>query len=208
MIANNLTGKGPVGSRLSSEYCSALLPDLRSDRASVPFLGPVSQLTLTFGTHFAYSTQRRRNVRVENQVLLVEGDAPLRRSLENYLERAGYAFHSCATAREALTLAERHQHTIAIVGYHLPDANGAGLLEKLIGVVPKLATIILSEYDFQAVAEEMVRVKVDSFLKKPFDLVDLEAALDSAGSRAGKSKENLQWEPEVDSKGVPASIYK
>ncbi len=147
-------------------------------------------------------------MRVENRVLLVEGDAPLRRSLENYLERAGYAFHSCATAREALALVEEHRHTIAIVGYHLPDANGAGLLEKLLGVVPELATIILSEYDFQAIAEEVVRVKVGSFLKKPFDLVELETALSSAGSKAGKTKEDLQWEPEVDSKGVPASIYK
>ncbi len=43
----------------------------------------------------------------EIEVLVVEDEASLRRSLTKYLERAGYTFECCATAREALALAER-----------------------------------------------------------------------------------------------------
>ena len=124
------------------------------------------------------------------------------------LERAGYAFHSCSTAREALALVEGNHYPIAIVEYHLPDANGAGLLEKLKTVMPELASIVLSEYDFQAVANDLVRVSVGSFLKKPFDLVDLEAALSHAGSRAGKVENESGWKSEFNVKGVPASLFK
>ena len=54
------------------------------------------------------------------------------------------------------------------------------LIENLNLVAPEAAAIVLSEYDFQAVADDLNRVKIQTFLKKPFDLVDFEAALHSA----------------------------
>jgi DNA-binding NtrC family response regulator len=119
------------------------------------------------------------------EVLVVEDEASLKRSLTKYLERAGYTFECCATAREALALAERHVPGIVIAEYLLPDANGAGFLEKLVRIVPDVAVILLSEYDFQAVSRDLAHVAVGSFLKKPFDLVEFEAALSSARSKVG-----------------------
>lgn len=119
-------------------------------------------------------------MQVENRILLVEHDPPMRRSLENFLERAGYTFYSCATARDALSLALRERYAVVIAEYHLPDANGATLLQKLVQVEPGLGTILLSEYDFEVIADDLARAKVGAFLKKPFDLVELEAALDAA----------------------------
>jgi len=147
-------------------------------------------------------------VRVQNLVLVVEDDAPLKRSLEKFLNQAGYAFDSCSTAREALVLAEKLRHDVVILEYHLPDSNGASLLEKLIHVAPKTAAIVLSEFDFQAVADDLGRVRIESFLKKPFDLVELENALSSACSKTGKSIQGRERQPDVELKGVPASVFK
>ena len=63
-------------------------------------------------------------MRVENLVLLVEDDASLRRSLEKFLNQAGYAFDSCSTASQALALAQKDPPHVVILEYHLPDANG------------------------------------------------------------------------------------
>jgi two-component system, NtrC family, C4-dicarboxylate transport response regulator DctD len=122
-------------------------------------------------------------VNAEIEVLVVEDEASLRRSLTKYLERAGYTFECCATAREALALAERFGPGIVIAEYHLPDANGAALLEKLMRIVPDVAVILLSKYDFQAVAKDLAHVAMRSYLKKPFDLAEFEAALSSARSK-------------------------
>ena len=119
-------------------------------------------------------------MRVENPVLLVEDDASLRRSLEKFLNQAGFAFDSCSTASEAINLAQKVPPQVVILEYHLPDANGPSLIENLKLIAPEAAAIVLSEYDFQAVAEDLNRVKIEAFLKKPFDLVDFEAALHSA----------------------------
>lgn len=143
---------------------------------------------------------------VENLVLLVEDDAPFKRSLEKFLNQAGYAFDSCSTAREALALAEKHRHDVVIVEYHLPDSNGASLLEKLMLVAPAVSSIVLSKYDFQAIANDLDRVRIGSFLKKPFDLVELESALSSACSKAGKRIQNSR-QPEVKLEGVSASTF-
>ncbi len=119
-------------------------------------------------------------MRAENLVLLVEDDASLKRSLEKFLNQAGYAFDSCSTAGQALNLARNAPPHIVILEYHLPDANAPSLIEKLKLIAPETVAIVLSEYDFQAVAEGLDRVKIKTFLKKPFDLVDFEAALHSA----------------------------
>ena len=123
-------------------------------------------------------------MRVENLVLLVENDASLRRSLETFLNQAGYAFDSCSTASEALNLAQKVPPHVVIVEYHLPDANGPSLIGKLNLVAPEAVAIVLSEYDFRTVADDLGQVKIESFLKKPFDLVDFEAALVSACTKA------------------------
>jgi DNA-binding NtrC family response regulator len=142
-------------------------------------------------------------------VLLVEDEASLRRSLEKCLERAGYTFECCSTARDALALAERLDPDIVIAEYHLPDANGVALLEKLTRIVPNATAILLSEYDFQAIAKDVLHVNVRSFLKKPFDLVELEAALSSARSKVKlTSVGNVQRELITEFEGIPGSTFK
>jgi len=126
---------------------------------------------------------RKREWRVEKErLLLVQDEAPLRRSLETFLRSGGYAFDSCGTTREALAHANHHAYRVAIVDYHLCDGDGVALIERLRTVQPNLLAIMLSVYDFQAIAEELQAIDVHAFLKKPFDPIDLETALRSACS--------------------------
>ena len=135
-------------------------------------------------------------MRAENLVLLVEDDASLRRSLEKFLNQGGYAFNSCSTASQALNLARNVPPHVMILEYHLPDANGPSLIENLKLIAPEAAAIVLSEYDFQAIAEDLNRVKIQTFLKKPFDLVDFEDALRSACTKPSTNSRKGEWLPE------------
>lgn len=141
-------------------------------------------------------------------VMLVEDDAPMRRSLEKYLGGAGYIFESCSNAREAMLLADKRPYDIILVEYHLPDANGAVLLERLMRIMPGVSAIMISEYDYQAVAHSLVRANVRSYLKKPFDLVDLESALSSACSKVCFAMPEGEWNRELQLLGMPASLFK
>jgi DNA-binding NtrC family response regulator len=145
-------------------------------------------------------------VKAAARVLLVEDEAPLRRSLIKFLERAGYAFDSCTTVREALVRAQNDVYHILIAEYRLPDANGTELLEKLKRVFPEITSIIIAEYDCQAVADSLNRVGVGSYLKKPFDVVELESALLLARSKPAVSFRNVDWTQALNFEDVPASI--
>jgi len=147
-------------------------------------------------------------VSVKCPVLLVEDDAPFRRSLENFLDRAGYTYYSCSNTRDALILAETVRPGILIVEYHLSDGNGVTLLRNLMQIVPEAERILISEYDFQAVAPNLADVPVGSFLKKPFDVVDLECALSCASSNGDMLNDKLEWNRELSHEGMPAYLLK
>jgi DNA-binding NtrC family response regulator len=127
-------------------------------------------------------------VRAQNLVLLVESDASLRRSLEKFLDQAGYAFQSSSTAAQALALAQNIAPDVVIAEYHLPDANACAFISRLNLIVPEVEVILLSEYDFQVIAKDLRRVEIGAFLKKPFDLVDIENSLCSACSKTMKKR--------------------
>jgi DNA-binding NtrC family response regulator len=142
------------------------------------------------------------------RTLLVEDKAPLRRSLKSFLEKAGYTSHCCSTAREALMLAELYRHDVVIAEYHLPDADGSTLIEKLKLIIPNAVTILMTPYDLQSIANDVARANVQSVLKKPFDLVDLESALSSARSISETGGDSSKWTGEVCLKSIPASVFK
>ena len=125
----------------------------------------------------------------------------LRRSLEKFLNQAGYTFDSCSTATQALALARKVPPQVVILEYHLPDANGPFLVENLMLIAPAAAAIVLSEYDFQAIADDLDRVKIRKFLKKPFDIVDFEVALRSACAKVGRNSTKSECLPEVETRG-------
>jgi len=120
---------------------------------------------------------------LEKRLLLVENEAPLRRSLEKCLENGGYSFDGCSSLREALIHAQSRHYDVAVVEYHLSDGDGTELIKRLRSIHPNLLAIMISPYDFQTVAEQLSPLNVHSFLKKPFDPVDFEVSLRSACAR-------------------------
>jgi DNA-binding NtrC family response regulator len=145
-------------------------------------------------------------VEAETRVLLVEDEAPLRRSLEKFLERSGYTCDSCCCAHDALKLAESSSYDIIILEYHLPDANAGTLLEKLKRIHPDMTSIVISEFDFTAVSRDLLKAEVRFFLKKPFDVVDLESAMIFARSKYCMSFRESEWEHKLYLESAPASI--
>jgi DNA-binding NtrC family response regulator len=106
-------------------------------------------------------------------------------------------------------LAERFDPNVVNTEYHHSDANGLALLEMLTRMLPDAAAILLSEYDFQTVAKEVFHVKIRSFLKKPFDLVELEAAFSPALSKV-KSRlvVNYKGKLKAEFEGITGSTLK
>lgn len=85
------------------------------------------------------------------------------------------------TSQEALLLARRHEVSIAIIDYRLPDEDGLSLIEKLAEQAEEdgrqLALIMATGYASLDLAVAALRVSVSDFLQKPISPDQLREAI-------------------------------
>lgn len=110
-------------------------------------------------------------------ILVVDDQETLLRNVAQSLRTGGFEVITapdCANARKALN----HSHVDALcLDINLPDGNGLELLEEIRRTAPDLPTIVISGAASPENRYRAAQLGVHVFLRKPFHLVDLKAAL-------------------------------
>ncbi len=112
------------------------------------------------------------------KVLLVEDDAPLRRTLRVTLEALGHTVSEAATGETAVGLLTRTPHEVALVDVKLGRASGIVLMTELKQTQPGLVVVLMTAYATVETAVEALRGGAYDFLTKPFTPKQLAIALD------------------------------
>jgi DNA-binding response OmpR family regulator len=102
-------------------------------------------------------------------ILLIDDDALLRRSLAFNLERAGYHAATAESAETALAMAQRHRPDLVILDIGLPGMDGLEALrqfEERLGV----PVIFLSARHRELDQVLGLELGADDYITKPFDL--------------------------------------
>ncbi len=102
-------------------------------------------------------------------ILLIDDDALLRRSLAFNLERAGYHAATAESAETALAMAQRHRPDLVLLDISLPGMDG---LEALRQFEERLAVpvIFLSARHRELDQVLGLEMGADDYVTKPFDL--------------------------------------
>lgn len=111
-------------------------------------------------------------------VLLVEDDASLRRTLRVTLEAMGHTVTETGTATAAVELAGRHPCEVALVDIRLGRASGLDVLSELRRSQPRLFVVLMTAYATVETAVEALRLGAYDYLAKPFTPKQLGVALD------------------------------
>ncbi|MFO7832447.1 MAG: sigma-54 dependent transcriptional regulator [Desulfuromonadaceae bacterium] len=106
----------------------------------------------------------------QEEILLVEDDASLRKLLEEELSDAGLQVKSCADARSALQVLERTPIALVVSDLRLPGEDGMWLLEQVQGRTPAPGFIIMTAFGTVTQAVEALKQGADDFITKPVDL--------------------------------------
>jgi DNA-binding response OmpR family regulator len=106
---------------------------------------------------------------MSNQILLVDDDALLRRSLAFNLEQAGYRVNTAANAEDALAIARRDVPDLVLLDIGLPGMDGLDALRyfrEQVGVPVIFLTARRRNLD------EVLGLELgaDDYITKPFDL--------------------------------------
>jgi two-component system response regulator RegA len=134
------------------------------------------------------------------RVLVVDDDAPLRRSLVRTLEREGFQVATAGSLKEAYDVAAEVLPDCVVLDLNLEDGHGLELLQTLKELRPSCRVVVLTGYD--SIASSVVALKsgVAHYLAKPVAPEAVVAALrgeleESAGPiDHPMSADRVRWE--------------
>lgn len=139
-------------------------------------------------------------------VLLVEDDAGTRIMLTRHLRNAGYDVTAVESAEQGIfeVDAGERRFEVVISDVHLPGTSGIDLASYLLTRNPGQAILLITGDPDEALARDALSRGPVSYLLKPFELFELDAALGQALARQEPVPERTDGaagEPEIP--GIP-----
>lgn len=122
-------------------------------------------------------------------VLVVDGDASIRRLLEVVVRMLARRPVAAGDGRSAMALLGEHSFDAIVLDLILPEVSGVAILQFLAAHAPKLLrrTVVLTTLPAARCAEIGETRDCAAILRKPFSLDDLQNALRSTLGATGAS---------------------
>ena len=112
-------------------------------------------------------------------ILLVEDDEHLRDSLRETLEEEGYRVEAVPSGQEAIALSANRRFDLIVTDIKTPgSSDGLAALETVKAGNPEVAGIVITGYSTEEYALRAAKLKVEDYLKKPFDIEVFLGAVD------------------------------
>jgi two-component system response regulator RegA len=134
------------------------------------------------------------------RLLLVDDDAPLRRSLARAMERRGFEVLPAEGLADARDLALEHKPEFAVLDLRLAEGSGLDLVASLRELRPDIRIVIVTGYGNIATAVAAIKAGAVDYLAKPVDADDVVNALLRSGDGLPPPRENpmsadrVRWE--------------
>jgi NtrC-family two-component system response regulator AlgB len=111
-------------------------------------------------------------------LLLIDDEASLRRTLRTALESMGHRAAETSSGEAALELLARQTFDLAFLDLRLGRESGLALLPKLLAAAPALGVVVVTAYASIQTAVEAMRADAFDYLPKPFTPDQLRVVLD------------------------------
>lgn len=126
-------------------------------------------------------------------VLLIEDETDLRETLAELLEERGYLVKMVASGSDAVELAKNNQFDVVVTDIRTDgQVDGLSALEKVKENQPDVAGVVITGYSTEDYALRAVKLQVQDYLKKPFQLNTFLQRIESIANQKRKSKKEAQ----------------
>lgn len=119
-----------------------------------------------------------------SRILLVDDDAPLRRTLPHVLAQPGRRFEECGTVADAIARLEHNRYDLILLDYRLPDGTGLDVLDWLANAGRPEAVVMISGEDAIDAAIGALRRGADDYVRKPYHVAQLQRAVQNVLHKA------------------------
>jgi two-component system, OmpR family, KDP operon response regulator KdpE len=122
------------------------------------------------------------------RVLVVDDEAPIRRTMRANLAARGYDVDLAETGEQALQLAARHHPDVVLLDLGLPGMDGLAVIDGLRGW-SQVPIVVLSARGSERDKVAALDAGADDYVSKPFGMDELLARLRAALRRATAAEE-------------------
>ncbi len=127
-------------------------------------------------------------------VLIVDDQLTIRKSLRHLLERKGYHALEADSGAAAVQAAQAEEPEVILLDLKLPDGDGLEVLERLQGVCPEAAVILLTGHGSVETAVTAIKKGAEDFLEKdPSSLEVTEVRVEKALEMLKLRRENRYY---------------
>jgi DNA-binding NtrC family response regulator len=127
-------------------------------------------------------------------VLIVDDQPTIRKSLRHLLERKGFRACEADSGAAAIQTAQVEEPEVILLDLRLPDGDGLDILERLQGVCPEAAVILLTGHGSVEVAVTAIKKGAEDFLEKdPSSLEVTEVRVERALEMLKLRRENRYY---------------
>ncbi len=128
-------------------------------------------------------------------ILLVEDDPDLRASLCEVLQEEGYLVEAVPSGNDAIALSASRGFDLIVTDIKTPGAtDGLSALEKVKEGNPEVAGIVITGYSTEEYALRAAKLRVENYLKKPFDIEDFLQTVDGLAEKKRLAQRALSKE--------------
>jgi two-component system cell cycle response regulator len=113
----------------------------------------------------------------KEKVLVVDDDDLLRQTLQQLLAALNFRADSASSGTAALTMLAESDYTFLLTDMKMPEMDGFTLIQRVSEQYPNLSIIAMTGYTEGYKYVDVINAGAADFIKKPFDLEELEAKI-------------------------------
>ena len=118
------------------------------------------------------------------QILIIDDETLLARSLSRSLSQRGHECTVTATAEDGLNLIRKARPDVILLDMQLPGISGLEALKQIAEFDSSIVVIIVTAYGTVATATEAMQLGASDFLRKPLDLGEVSLTIERALTNA------------------------
>lgn len=124
------------------------------------------------------------------RILIAEDDPSLGEALVSYLREKGHDVDLARHGGEALSLISRRRYSLILTDLVMPEADGLAVLRAARRENPAVLVVIMTGHASLASALQATREGAYDYLRKPFNLQEIEVAVENAARLLDLREEN------------------
>jgi two-component system response regulator AtoC len=132
------------------------------------------------------------------KVLVVDDEAIVRESLQDWLGDAGYQVLTAEDGYQALGIIEQETPSVAIVDLVMPGMDGIELLKKAKEILPSIEIVVITAYASIPTAITAMKQGAYDYIEKPFSAQRVELLVNKVVEHKRLVEENVSLHEKLD----------